>query len=110
MSISRRLAMTLTAWSRRFKNFSGRRIMTKSGMVSDEFATVMQQLSAEAEKSIPVPANQSVLSSPNPVLPAVIEDRLRELERSVSKKLDELAGAVAKTQTNELADQLGKIQ
>ncbi|HEY4284607.1 MAG TPA: nucleotide exchange factor GrpE [Chthoniobacterales bacterium] len=83
--------------------------MNKPGMVSGEFATVMQQLSAEAKKSIPASPNQSARSTPSPALPETIENRLQELERSLSKKLDDLASAVARTRSNELMGQLGKI-
>ena len=85
-------------------------MMSKSGMVSGEFATVMQQLSAEAEKSIPPSSNQSARPIPGPALPAAIEGRLQELERNLSKKLDDLAGTVAKSKSNELTGQLTKIE
>ena len=80
--------------------------MSKQGAVSDAFATAMQQLSAEAKKSIPA---QSALIHGS-ALPESLETRLQNLERSLSKKMDDLTIAVAQTRSHDLTSQFGKIE
>jgi molecular chaperone GrpE (heat shock protein) len=75
----------------------------------DEFATAMQQLSAEAGKKIS--AHQTVVgsSSAEPSLQS-LTTRLDNLESVVSKKFDELIGAVRQNRSQDLTFQFRKIE
>jgi molecular chaperone GrpE (heat shock protein) len=84
--------------------------MTKPIAVSDEFATAMQQLSAEANKSLPPAPNQPPRATISP--PDVwqsIDARLQQLEISFSKKIDEVVRAVTQNRNQELGTQFQKI-
>ncbi len=85
--------------------------MNKPIAVSDEFSTAMQQLSAEAKKTIPVGSTQSVRSTPSAAsTPAAIEARLQELELNLAKKIDEVARSWAQNRNNELSLQFKRIE
>ena len=82
--------------------------------VSDEFAVAMQQLSAEAEKSLPshLRAVGGELSNNGTSLPKEIEalaQRLESLETVLTRKIDNLAAAPA-SQTAEIAERLQNIE
>jgi len=79
--------------------------------VSDEFATAMQQLSAEAKKSNPPASMQSVVGeTPPAAVPAAIEARLQQIEENLSNKIDQVARSWAQNRNNELSLQFQKIQ
>ena len=85
--------------------------MNKPIAVSDEFSAAMQQLSAEAKKTIPTGSTQSVRSTPSTAsTPAAIEARLQELELNLSKKIDEVARSWAQNRNNELSLQFKRIE
>jgi molecular chaperone GrpE (heat shock protein) len=78
---------------------------------SDEFATAMQQLSAEAEKTLPV--GQGFLVSEggaagNHAPTRELGARLQELERALADRLDKLASDIA-TKPSEFAQRFQKI-
>lgn len=86
--------------------------MSKPIAVSDEFATAMQQLSAEAEKKFPSGSAQSVggAAPPSADVSAAIEGRIQELEQNLSKKIDEVARSWAQHRNNELSLQFRRIE
>jgi molecular chaperone GrpE (heat shock protein) len=84
--------------------------MTKPIAVSDEFATAMQQLSAEAKKLIPaVPSQAAPAATSAAAVPPSIDARLQELEISLSKKIDEVVRAIPQNRSQELTSQFEKI-
>src|SRR3954462_9335608 len=86
--------------------------MSNAVSAPDEFATAMQQLSAEAEKkSAPVLAHQTVIgsSSAEPSLQS-LATRLENLESVVSKKFDELVSAIRNNRAQDLTSQFRKIE
>ena len=105
--------MTSTDWLMRSRSSTeSTNIMSNPVDAPDEFATAMQQLSAEAEKkSAPVSAHQAVIgsSSAGPSLQS-LETRLENLESVVSKKLDELVAAVRQNRAQDLTFQFRKIE
>lgn len=84
--------------------------MNKPIATSDEFAAAMQQLSAQAEKAIPVTPGQPVRTSAQSDSLRTLEARLDNLETSISKKLDELANSVLKNRNHDLTVQFRKIE
>jgi molecular chaperone GrpE (heat shock protein) len=80
--------------------------MNETTPVADEFATAMQQLSAEAKKSIVPPTRPA--GSPGATSESV-EDRLRSLETSLAKKMEELVSGMMHSRNRELAIQYQKI-
>ena len=82
--------------------------MSKHTPVSDEFAAAMQQLSAEARKSSS--SAQSANPSETVVGAPSIEQRLHNLEESLSKKMDEMVTTVAGKRSLEVSLQLRKVE
>jgi molecular chaperone GrpE (heat shock protein) len=71
----------------------------------------MQQLSAEAKKSIPGGSMPSVQAPPATVeVPAAIEARIGQMEENLSKKIDQVARMWAQNRNNELSLQFHKIE
>jgi molecular chaperone GrpE (heat shock protein) len=76
----------------------------------DEFATAMQQLSAEAKKALVPPsrpnrpAESAVAASP------AFDARLQDLEKTLCRKMDELARALNQPRTNDLGARLQQIE
>jgi molecular chaperone GrpE (heat shock protein) len=77
--------------------------------VSDGFKTVMQQLSAEAKKS--TASHPPARPDAEPAAERVsIEDRLQNLEQALSKKIDDLARAVAQNKSEDQNDHFRNIE
>jgi molecular chaperone GrpE (heat shock protein) len=83
----------------------------------DEFATAMQQLSAEAEKSLPTSGSKSESSAENEVALAglsqdleTLTGRFDRLEDSLSAKLDKVASAIGTAKTIDLVTAFRKIE
>jgi len=90
--------------------------MAKTISPPDEFATAMQQLSAEAGKSLPTSASKSENSvagdTPFAHLSQELQtltDRFERLEDSLSKKIDKLAAAIFPMTTTHLAERFQKV-
>ena len=90
--------------------------MAKTSSPPDEFATAMQQLSAEAGKSLPASASKREDSVENDAgfrqLSKELETftgRLERLEEGLSKKIDKLAAAISPMKTVDLAERFQKI-
>ncbi|MFL6515784.1 MAG: nucleotide exchange factor GrpE [Chthoniobacterales bacterium] len=79
--------------------------------VPDEFATAMQQLSAEAKKTLVPPPrpNRSVDTTAAPSSEAV-ETRLQNLEKTLVRKLDDLGRALVQSKPNDLGPRLQQIE
>jgi molecular chaperone GrpE (heat shock protein) len=85
--------------------------MSKPIAVSDEFTNAMQQLSAEAKKTIPASSTPTVRTTPSAgSVPVAIEARLQELQVNLAKKLDEVARSWAQNRNNELSLQFHRIE
>jgi molecular chaperone GrpE (heat shock protein) len=86
--------------------------MSNPTTAPDEFAAVMQQLSAEAKKSIVPPAqgHTTRASGASGSAGHSVEARLQSLESTLSKKIDEVVIAVAQTRSREGAIQFAKIE
>jgi molecular chaperone GrpE (heat shock protein) len=90
--------------------------MSKSAPVSDEFATAMQQLSAEAEKSLPAGLAtaypETVPAQPGQEAALGLEKweaRLKQFEQVVSEKFEQLARSMIQGRTLDLSAHLRKI-
>lgn len=83
---------------------------------SDEFATAMQQLSAQAAHSLPGDLLQkpggSGQSSSDHLAAEVqsLKERFDQFETAISRKLDHLKGALAEGKSNDLAAQFNRIE
>lgn len=85
--------------------------MSNSTAIPDEFATAMQQLSAEAKKSLPVvPGQPSRSSGGSAAAIQSFDSRLQELERTISKKIEEAVNALTQARTSDLTNQFRKIE
>jgi molecular chaperone GrpE (heat shock protein) len=86
---------------------------TKAPKVTDEFATAMQQLSAEAEKTLSPGENgfdgKSAAVSPTEDL-RVLSIRLEGLEHALLRKIDKLAATVPSLKSPDLAEEFRKIE
>jgi molecular chaperone GrpE (heat shock protein) len=76
----------------------------------DEFATAMQQLSAEARKALVPPPRPNRPAEMAVSATQALDDRLQNLEKSVCRKMDELARAFAQPKTNDLGTRLQQIE
>jgi molecular chaperone GrpE (heat shock protein) len=92
--------------------------MTAENMTtkSDEFAAAMQQLSAEAEKEMPLePAEQSDLFAVNgqlaeqPTEVHALNERLGGLEEVLLKRLEQLAATMTQGKATDLTERFQKI-
>lgn len=90
--------------------------MTEAPARRDEFATAMQQLSAEAEKVLPTLRESGSIPSVGAEEPADVrkqfeslESRVQGLETALSERLDKLASAISAAKTVDLARQCQKI-
>lgn len=89
--------------------------MSKSGPTVDEFATAMQQLSAEAAKSLPtavVPLQpETAHHKTGETEPSVdgLDSRLKNLEQSIAKKIEDLVAAVGQNKGQDLMVRFRKI-
>lgn len=83
--------------------------------IPDEFATAMQQLSAEAEKTPPSLAGKDDLVAAGNALKEfglklhLLTGRLEGFERVVSKKIDKLASSIASEKPGDLEEHFTKI-
>ncbi len=90
--------------------------MSKTATLTDAFATAMQQLSAEAEKSAPVIPGKGhgVLASTAPDEANEellnLSARLDGWEQTISKKLEELSAAMAEKKSTDFSAQFKKIE
>lgn len=91
-----------------FKNISGHR--ARMSKVSDGFATVMQQLSAEANKPHSSASLPKVEPTSAAAVPAAVEARIAELERNLSNKIDEVARSWGQNRDNEMSLRFHKIE
>jgi len=90
--------------------------MRKADVVPDEFATAMQQLSAEAEKTLP-PDEIGQLNhfgaegNLGRVLQefSALNDRIQNVENALFKRLDQLAAAMPPARSVDLAARVKKI-
>src|SRR5437764_14420653 len=104
----KRDVMTSRDWWMPLENFSELIMETSDPIaVPDEFATAMQQLSAEAKKTLVPPPrpNRSVETTAAPSSEAV-ETRLQNLEKTLVRKLDDLARAVVQSKSNDMDPRL----
>jgi molecular chaperone GrpE (heat shock protein) len=110
--MSKLAVTTSTGWSTPFKSSTGRLVtMNKPITPSDAFTTAMQQLSAEAKKSIPavaMPSIQGVATSG--AVSQAIEARIDQMEENLSKKIDQVARIWAQNRNTELSLQFHKIE
>ena len=90
--------------------------MAKRTATPDEFATAMQQLSAEAEKSLPVDLrtpNDEVVEGEGSAETTEelheLNSRLKSLEESLAEKIDKIAAAVPGSNNAELTQRFQKI-
>src|SRR4051794_32435816 len=85
--------------------------MSNSTTAPDPFATAMQQLSAEAERSsIPSGPGQAIGAMNPAAISAAIDARFQQLEVTLSAKIDELARRVGPNRDRELMPQFLKIE
>jgi molecular chaperone GrpE (heat shock protein) len=85
--------------------------MSSPTAAPDPFAAAMQQLRAEAERSVPSPTTQSQRVAPTvPPATAALEARLQQLETALSKKIDDLAKMMATNRDIDLGAQLRKVE
>lgn len=92
--------------------------MSKTAPSPDEFATAMQQLSAEASKSIPVglpkngqgPAEGSEMAVEFSDELASLNARLDGFEKSISEKIDRLATSTASGKAEDFLPHFKKIE
>ncbi len=86
--------------------------------IAGEFASVMQQLSAEAEKKLPEPAreNRGSANATTTVLAQIVREfyglnkRIQELETTLSRRIDESAGAKSTTELFDFARQFKRLE
>jgi molecular chaperone GrpE (heat shock protein) len=90
--------------------------MPKAIKLPDEFATTMQQLSAEAEKSLPPgfvsppePVSEEAIAQQTPEDAGALASRLDELERVVVEKIDMLASVAFSSSGIDFAARFKKI-
>src|SRR3977135_2897750 len=85
----------------------------KTAQQQQDFAVAMQQLSAEAEKILPVGPNNSLPEVRDPEEPSqqpdVFIERLQGLENSVLSRLEQIAAQVEASRTSAFADHFRKI-
>src|SRR3954465_14171714 len=98
-------------WWKRLGNFSQLIMETSDPIaVPDEFATAMQQLSAEAKKTlVPPPRPNRPVETAAPTS-EVADARLQDLEKTLSRKIDDLARAVTQSKSNDLGPRLQQIE
>src|SRR4051794_40591358 len=85
--------------------------MSNSTTAPDPFATAMQQLSAEAERSsIPSGPGQAIGAMNPAAISAAIDARFQQLEVTLSAKIDELARKVGQNRDRDLMPQFLKIE
>ena len=90
--------------------------MSNPAAASDEFASAMQQLSAEAEKALPPEmvgpyqemGGAGLLRERARELEE-LNGRLKNLEQTLCKRLEDLAGTIAQSRTPDLSARLRKI-
>lgn len=93
--------------------------MAKRAATPDEFATAMQQLSAEAAKTLPVdlltPDDEVIEGEESPETTEELDELdeqnsgLKSLEQSLAEKIDKIAAAVAANNGAEFAQRFQKI-
>jgi molecular chaperone GrpE (heat shock protein) len=90
--------------------------MADTTVSSDEFATAMQQLSAEASKTLPTqtkPAHELSIGEPNssevPRQADALAVRIQDLEKALSVRFDTLTNAISASKPVDLAGQLKKL-
>jgi molecular chaperone GrpE (heat shock protein) len=90
--------------------------MANAATRPDEFATAMQQLSAEAEKVLPTLRESDSIPSVGAEEPADVrkqfeslESRVQGLETALSERLDKLASAISAAKTVDFTQQCQKI-
>src|ERR1043166_3612415 len=109
----KRAVTTLTVWCRPFGNiFVEPMQKSKSGAMPDEFATAMQQLSAEAQKTLTLAGNEERPGDSTAFSKVAWEvrglsNRLENLEHAITKKIENVAAGP--TNASELAPHLQKI-
>src|SRR3954465_15349954 len=98
-------------WWKRLGNFSQLIMETSDPIaVPDEFATAMQQLSAEAKKTlVPPPRPNRPVETAAPTS-EVADARLQDVEKTLSRKIDDLARAVTQSKSNDLGPRLQQIE
>jgi molecular chaperone GrpE (heat shock protein) len=98
--------MTSMAWSMLFKSSTAKTLaMSNPSAPADQFAAVMQQLSAEAKKS------QSARPSTVPETPAQsLDARLQNLEDALCRKIDDLARSMIQIRSQDLPGQFHNIE
>lgn len=84
--------------------------MSKPTGVSDEFAAAMQQLSAEAKKTVSPTAHSASAMTIAEGASSVLEQRLQDLEASLSKKIEDMVGTVANKRSLEVSLQFRKVE
>jgi molecular chaperone GrpE len=84
--------------------------MSNPTAAPDEFATVMQQLSAEARKSLTPPPSVPRATPSAATSAQSIEMRLENLEAILSKKIDEVVTAVTQNRSRDFSAQFQKIE
>ena len=87
--------------------------MSSAAPASDEFTAAMQQLSAEAEKSLPPGAlefgEQTATTTPFPGYTADLAEHLKHLEQIICGKIEDLAGRIIQNKSPDLSARLRKV-
>ena len=84
--------------------------MSETTTTSDAFAAAMQQFSAEAKK-LSAAASQPPRPADSPsAISASLENRLQELEATITKKIDDAVNAVSRARTSDLTIHFRQIQ
>src|SRR5215212_515035 len=102
--------MTSTGWSRRSKNISKPVEMSKPTAEPDEFASAMQQLSAEAKKTPITPAKPTHAGGLVVQEQQSLEERIDNLEATLSKKMEEMVTTISRTRNREVSVQFQKVE
>src|SRR5450432_3030480 len=102
-------------WRRSVVSSRGRKVAAVADqvLVADEFAAAMQQLSAEAAKTLPDAAKKSAGDSDSANLSHEVQalaTRLEKFEETVTKKLDQLATSAKKNEPADPTRHFEKIQ
>src|SRR5712691_11304725 len=109
--------MTSMVWSKRFGNCLEKKMSTKATQQEQDFAVAMQQLSAEAEKILPVFPIEEKNSAPPEThesadqseKPESFAERLHGLENSVLNRLEQIAAQMEASRAAAFAEQFRRI-
>jgi molecular chaperone GrpE (heat shock protein) len=91
--------------------------MSKTAPTADEFAAAMQQLSAEAAKSLPPKTGQAAFQTVAPsaasaaaVSSAELDKRFANLEQALCKKIEELSASLSQNRPQDFSGRFRRIE